>query len=167
MGLVRWSPWQGLFDIERDLDQLMRRPFGASTPWSDRREGTATTWVPAVDVFTRDKDLVVRAELPGIDPEKDVDISFQDGVLTIRGERRYENRDEGVGMIRIESSYGSFQRSVMLPDGVREKDIHANYENGILEVVVPKAGELSSPKKIPVKVASGRRAVTTEGGKRD
>jgi HSP20 family protein len=166
MALVRWSPWQGVFDIERDLDQLMRRTFGAFTPWRDRHEGPGS-WVPAVDVFTRDNDLVVRAELPGIDPEKDVDISFQDGMLTIRGERRHENRDEGDGMIRIESSYGSFQRSIMLPEGVREKDIHATYQDGILEVVVPKAGELASAKKIPVAVGSGRKAVTAKERKRD
>jgi HSP20 family protein len=117
----------------------------------------------AVDVFTRDKDLVVRAELPGIDTEKDVDISLQDGILTIRGERRQEHRDEGSGAYRTEFSYGSFQRSIMLPEGVKEKDIRATYENGILEVVVPRAGELAAPKRIPIEVGARRKALSTRG----
>ncbi len=162
MALVRWSPWQGLFDIQRDMDELTRRVFGSLTP----RGSNGRTWVPAMDVFPRDGDLVVRAELPGIDPEKDVDISFQDGVLTIRGERRDESRHEGEGTYRIESSYGSFERSVLLPEGVKEEDIGATYENGVLEVVVPKAAELTAPKRIPVSVAGGQKALSARGRKR-
>jgi HSP20 family protein len=163
MALVRWSPWQGLYEIQRDMDQLMTRLFGPNT--ASLSSFGRHNWVPAVDVFTRDKDLVVRAELPGIDPEKDVDISFQDGVLTIRGERRQEHQKEEGGTYRSEFSYGSFERSVMLPEGVQEKDIQATYENGILEVVVPKAAELTAPKRIPVQVGSGRKALSARGRK--
>jgi HSP20 family protein len=73
------------------------------------------TWV---DVFHRGDDLVIRAELPGIDPDNDVDITLQEGVLTIRGERRHEERTDGEGVHRFESAVGSFSRSVALPDGV-------------------------------------------------
>src|SRR5688500_7359665 len=115
MALTRWTPWQGLFDMQRDMDLLTKRFFSTSD-WPTVRKG----WVPAVDVFHRDKDLVIRAELPGIDPEKDVEISLDQNVLTIRGERRYEERTSANGGSRFESGFGSFSRSILLPDGVNE-----------------------------------------------
>jgi HSP20 family protein len=167
MALARWSPWQGLFDIQRDMDQLMGRMFGSMRPFTTGRDDLGGGgWVPAVDVFARDKDLVVRAELPGINPDKDVDISLQDGVLTIRGERRQEHRDEGNGIYRTEFSYGSFERSVLLPEGVKEKDIQATYESGILEVVVAGAGELAAPRRIPIEVGGRRKVLSARGRKK-
>ncbi len=164
MALTRWSPWQGLYDMQRDMDVLMRRLAGSFDWPTSFGGGSRRAWVPAVDVFTREGDLVVRAELPGIDPENDVDISLHEGVLTIRGERRHEERVNGSGSYRFESSYGSFERSVLLPEGVKEDDIRATYENGILEIVVPKAGELTGAKKIPIEVGN-RKAITTSGRK--
>jgi HSP20 family protein len=160
MALTRWTPWQGLFDMQRDMDLLTKRFFG-NPDWPTVRKG----WVPAVDVFHRDKDLVIRAELPGIDPEKDVEISLDQNVLTIRGERRYEERSSSNGGSRFESGFGSFSRSILLPDGVKEDDIQATYENGILEVVVPGMLELTEPKRISIAVNSGRQALTTGGEK--
>jgi len=168
LALMRLSPWQDLFDAQRDMDTLVRRFFDRPT-WSlpSSWETPAHSWVPAVDVFNRGDDLVVRAELPGIDPEKDVEISLQDNVLRIRGERRMEERTEGEGTYRLESRYGSFERSVLLPEGVREEDMSATYENGILEVVVPKAAHLDGAKRIPVQAAAGgRRALTARGRKK-
>jgi HSP20 family protein len=159
--LARWNPWQDLFDIEREMSQLMRG-FGTSAP-SAVRNGN---WAPAVDVFSRHGDLVVRAELPGIDPERDIDISVQDNVLSLRGERRHEERSNGDNFYRVETSYGSFQRHIPLPEGVSADDIQASYKDGILEVVVPKAAELSAPKKIPISVGSGRKALTTKGSRK-
>ena len=161
MALTRWTPWQGLFDIPREMDLLTKRFFG-SQDWPTIRKG----WVPAVDVFHRDKDLVIRAELPGVDPEKDVEISLDQNVLTIRGERRYEERSGSNGGSRFESGYGSFSRSILLPDGVKEGDIQASYENGILEVVVPGVLELTEPKRIPIEVTSGAKALTTSAEKK-
>jgi HSP20 family protein len=161
MALVRWNPWQGLFEAQRDMDLLMRR----LTDWPTFGNGGDRTWVPAVDVFHRDRDLVVRAELPGIDPEKDVEITVNDGVLTIRGERRQEERTEDAGTFRYESTYGRFERSVRLPEGVKEGDIQASYENGILEVVVPGVAELTEGRRIPVQVGGRRKALTTRGRK--
>jgi HSP20 family protein len=148
------------------MDLLMRRVFDS---WPGVGAGVGErAWVPAVDVFQRQDDLVIRAELPGIDPEKDVDISVQDGALTIRGERRREERTEGNGSAyRLESSYGAFERSVLLPEGVDVDDIQASYENGILEVLVPGAARLSGARKIPVQAGSKRKALTTRGGKED
>lgn len=159
MALTRWAPFQGLFDMQRDMDLLMRRFMGAG-------EGQRQRWVPAVDVFHREGDLVVRAELPGVDVENDVEITLRDNLLTIKGERRLEQTNgNGNGQVaRFESIYGSFERSVLLPDGVGEDDIQATYENGILEVVVPGVAELTAPKRIPIH-AGGQKAITTTGEK--
>jgi HSP20 family protein len=163
--LMRVSPWQDLFDAQREMDSLMRRFF--ERPSTSLWEAPATTrWVPAVDVFSRGDDLVVRAELPGIDPEKDVEISLHENTLLIRGERRHEKRMEGNGTYRLETRYGSFERAIRLPEGVKEGDISATYENGILEVVVPKAAELGGAKRIPIQANGGRRALTARGRKK-
>ena len=167
LALMRLSPWQDLYDAQREMDTLVRRFFDRPT-WSlpGAWENSRNSWVPAVDVFDRDDDLVVRAELPGIDPDRDVEISVQDNVLTIRGERRMEERTEEDGAYRLESRYGSFERSVLLPRGVKEGDISATYENGILEVVVPRAAQLDGAKKIPVQASGGRKALTAKGRKK-
>lgn len=141
MNLIRWSPWSpfhDLFDMQRE-------------------------WNPAVDVFTRDKDLVIRVEVPGIDPENDVDVTVHEGVLSIHGERRREKHTEGNGGYRFESSHGVFERRILLPGGVKEKDIKAEYDKGVLEIVVSKAAEQAEAKRIPVKVNGGRKALTTRG----
>jgi HSP20 family protein len=164
--LARWNPWRELSDLEREMSDLTRRFFGSGLFTPATRLFNGGTWTPAVDVFAREGDLVVRAELPGVDPEKDIDISFQDGVLTIRGERKLEEKTERDDFYRVESSYGSFQRSIPLPDGVKAEDVRATYENGILEVVIPKAGELTSAKKIPIAVGSERKAISAEGTKK-
>ncbi|MDP8955842.1 MAG: Hsp20/alpha crystallin family protein [Actinomycetota bacterium] len=163
--LTRWNPWRDLFTLEREMSDLTNRFFGSGWFTPLARGTNDHTWAPAVDVFSRDGNLVVRAELAGIDPEKDVDITMQDGVLYIRGERRHEERTERDNYYRFESSYGSFQRAVPLPQGVNADEIQASYQNGILEVVVPKAGELTSAKKIPIAGGNDRQALTTEGHK--
>jgi HSP20 family protein len=164
--LARWNPWQDLFDVEREMSEMTRRFLGSGWLAPSSRGTNGTVWTPAVDVFSRGEDLVVRAELPGVDPDKDIDISFQDGALTIRGERRHEDRTEKDDYYRFESSYGSFQRTIPLPQGVKAQDIKATYENGILEVVIPKVGELSAARKIPVTVGGHRKALTATGRKK-
>ena len=161
MVLTRWNPWQELFDMERQMTQLLKNTLG--TTFTGAR---TQTWAPAIDVFVREGDLVVRAELPGINPENDVDIFVQEGALTIRGERRHEEtHNGGTGYSRYESAYGSFSRTVPLPQGVDADSITATYENGILEVVVPKVAELTAAKKVPITVGQGQKALTTRGRK--
>jgi HSP20 family protein len=164
--LARRNPWRELFDVDREMRDLSRRVFGSGWFAPLAADSGTTAWVPAVDVFSRQGDLIVRAELPGIDPEKDVDITVEDGVLTIKGERRHEEKTKEENYYRFESSYGSFQRSVVLPRDVKADDIAASYENGILQVVVPKAGESSVAKKIPVTAGAAKKALTTEGKKK-
>lgn len=155
---TRWSPWQELLELEREMTDLTQSVFGGSF----NRRGPLTRGfgaVPAVDVLTRDSDLVVRAELPGIDPEKDVDVEVVDGRLRIRGERREEQRSDRDQYVRVESVFGAFERTIPLPERVNADDISATYENGILEVVIPKAAEVGAGKRIPILTAA-RNALT-------
>ena len=153
--LSRLSPWSALTDLERQMDQLVKGMFGTTGFDAFRPQLNGNAWVPAVDVFSRDTDLVIRAELPGVDPEKDVDITVADGMLHIRGQRQSEHRDERKNYFRMETTYGSFERSIPLPEGVAIDDIKATHRNGVLEVVVPGAAQIAPAKRIPVHVEGG------------
>jgi HSP20 family protein len=167
----RWmDPWAHLSEVEGAMNQFMRNFFnggllgdlGNFLP-ALSTSSAATDWIPAIEMLSRGNDLVLRAELPGVDPENDVDIRVEDGVLTIRGERRQEERAEGDQYYRLETHYGAFQRSIPLPEGVNTDDIQATHNHGVLEVVVPGAGQVSSAKKIPIQVGKGgRKAITAE-----
>src|ERR671921_1611991 len=108
-----------------------------------------TGWVPAIDVIQRDEDLVVRAEIPGARPE-DVDITVQNGVLTISGKLEEEREEERQGYLVRERRYGTFRRSLQLPQDVDEDQISARFENGILEIMIPGAAAGREPKRIQV-----------------
>jgi len=109
--------------------------------------------VICVDEFREDSTLVVRAELPGVDPEKDVELSVSDGMLHIEAQRRMEDKEEGKGYLRRELRYGSFARTLPLPEGVTDEDVSATYKDGILEVRVslPESVISKEPKQIPVR----------------
>jgi HSP20 family protein len=167
LALMRLSPWQDLLDAQREMEGFVRGFFDRpNRSMLSSWESPAAEWIPAVDVFKRNGDLVVRAEVPGIDPEKDLDITVRDGMLRIRGERRREDRTESDGTYRSETLYGAFERAILLPQGVKQEDISATYENGILEVVVPKAAQLKEGHRIPVQVNGGRKALAARGGKK-
>jgi HSP20 family protein len=113
--------------------------------------GRGLALTPHMDVTETDKEIVVEAELPGID-EKDVSLSLQDGVLTIRGEKKHERNEEKENYRMMERRYGSFQRSVQLPDTVDEDKIEATFNNGVLKVSLPKRPEaIGKHRKIPIK----------------
>ena len=156
--LSRYNPWSALTDLERQMDQLMKGVFRGAGLGSQQ----AKAWTPAVDVFSRESDLVIRAELPGVDPAKDVDISVEDGVLRIRGQRKSEQRDEGANYFRMETSYGAFERNIPLPDGVNIDDIKAAHKNGVLEVVVPGAAQIAPATRIPVQLEDSGAQHTIE-----
>jgi HSP20 family protein len=165
--LSKLSPWSALADLQQEMDQLMGSVFGGNSleggPRATRQ--AARAWAPAVDVFSRGGDLVVRAELPGVDPEKDVEISVSDGVLHIRGERRTEQRHEDTNYFRMETSYGAFERSIPLPDGIDIDGIKAVHEKGILEVVVPVSAQVAQARKIPVQIqGTGEAQPSIESG---
>lgn len=160
--LARWvSPWSRFTELQRETDQLMRDMLGRLGTVGDApglSAGTgdgAPSWTPSIDVLLRGDDVVVRAEVAGIDPAKDIDISVHDGMLTIRGERRHEDRQENDQFVRLERHYGTFQRTLPIPEGVKIDDIRAEYTDGVLQVVIPGPAQISSERKIPVQVANG------------
>ena len=113
-------------------------------------------FVPITDVFVREEDLVIRVELPGIDPATDVTVSVEDGYLGIRGERKQVGELKDEAYYRLETVYGTFERLIPLPEGTDEGEIEAAYEDGVLEVILPaaaKALEPSKPRTIPIKTA--------------
>ncbi len=121
--------------------------------WPFRRPAVLARWMPEdlikVDEYHENGTLVVRAELPGIDPDKDVELTVTDGMLHIEAERREEEKTEDKGYLRHELRYGSFSRSLPLPEGVTEADVTASYKDGILEIRIP-APQPEPAKKIPV-----------------
>ena len=151
LGLIPWRERRGLTDIDlfrREIDSLFDRFFEG---WPFETTPTETQWVPSVDLSETNKEYIVRAEIPGVDP-KDFDISLNNNVLTIRGERKHEKETKDEDFHRIERVYGSFTRSIQLPGEVNEDKVTANYKNGVLEITLPKAKE-EAVKKIPVKTA--------------
>ena len=143
------SPFRGFYDMQGEMNRMFDEMFGSLARGSRRQLNGNTEWVPAVDVATKDGDIVVRAELPGIKQE-DVDITFHNGVLTISGVRKAEEEKERAGYYVRERRYGSFRRSLALPEGTDESKIHARYENGVLEVTVEGAAAVQEPKRIQI-----------------
>lgn len=128
-----------LFD---EFDNLSRLPTSRQA---------ATLWSPAVEVFERGNDFVIRADLPGLSKD-DVDVDIDNGVLTISGERRSEHEEERQGYFRSERGYGAFSRSIQLPEGVDEDQVNASFKDGVLEVTMPRPqGETSKRRRIDVK----------------
>ena len=152
------SPFRGrgFYDVHGEMNRLFDEMFGGLARRSGARqgEGVADSWSPALDVLHEDGDVVVRAELPGVKPE-DVDITLSRGVLTISGQRKAETEQQGQGYYVRERRYGSFRRSMVLPEGIDESKINARYENGVLEVRIAGAAAVQEPKKIQIQAAEG------------
>ena len=143
MAVLRWDPWNELAALQRDVSELFGRTAGQGTA----RAGAAGL-LPPIDAYQADDGLVVQVELPGLAPE-DVDVTVQDGVLMISGERR---ADTGVGedaWVRRERPTGQFQRSFTLPEGVDPQHIQASFEHGVLQLHVPHPPE-RKPHRIQV-----------------
>ena len=122
--------------------------------------GSPQRWVPAMDLIEADDHFVLRADLPGLS-EEDVSIEVQDNALTISGERKYQREDKDRGWVRVERSFGSFSRSLTLPDGVNPDGIRASFDRGVLEVHIPKPEE-RKPRRIEIGGGNGKPA-TLEG----
>ena len=108
-------------------------------------------WAPAVDIFETENELLLKADLPGIDM-KDIDIQLENGTLALRGQRKFENETKEGGFHRVERSYGTFGRYFTLPDTVDPEHVKADYKNGVLTVKLPKK-ELAKPRQIKVDVS--------------
>jgi HSP20 family protein len=145
------TPFRGFSDLQSEMNRLFDQMLGSLTRRPDGQT-QVSEWAPAIDVLTRDGDLVIRAELPGVRQE-DLDITLQDNVLTISGERKIEEEERRGDYYVREHRYGSFRRSLTLPEGVDESKVHARFENGVLEVTVDGAGAAREPKRIQIEGA--------------
>ncbi len=151
MAIIRWDPFREMTQVQSQLNRLVDQVWG----------GRQESWLPAVDVFDKNDAVVLKAELPGMDPD-DIQIEVDDNVLTIKGERKFEEEVEEERYYRVERRFGSFQRSLALPQGVQADKIQANYEDGILTITVPKAEE-QKPKRIEVKATKTVEAAAGDG----
>ena len=128
-----------------NLIPLVEGFFG--NPSTETGDGSAA-WLPALDVIEGEKEFTVRVELPGVDP-KDLQITVQDNVLTLSGEKKFAREEKGKAYTRTECAYGAFQRTLTLPEGVDADKVSAEGANGVLEIRIPKP-EAATPKRIPV-----------------
>ena len=148
MDLVKWDPFR---DMEHALGRF-NRFLGQPKQTGDRENVTAAEWAPAVDISESEKEFLIKAEVPGI-PKESINVSIHEGILTIKGERMHEKEAKGEKFHRVERSYGRFVRSFTLPDYVEETAVLAEYQNGVLNLHLPKT-EKAKPKAIEVKVKS-------------
>jgi len=151
MALVRWQPFRSPFS---DLDELHRefdRFFDRGIPGKNWLQGfTESPWAPALDVLEHENEVVVKAELPGIDQE-DINLSIVDNTLTLSGEKKHETESNEEGHYRRERVFGSFQRSINLPAYVDADKVTATYKEGVLDIRLPKREEAKT-KKIKIKL---------------
>lgn len=148
--LTRWDPFRDLSTLQDRIDRLFQDTLGRTRGDFSTEGLEGAAWAPAVDILEKGDDLVLRADLPGVEP-KDVEINVQDGTLTLKGERKWESDVKEDNFRRVERVYGSFVRSFALPQTVDADKVEAEYRNGVLEVKLPKRPE-AKPKQVKVAV---------------
>ena len=156
---MRKDIWTDLVEVDRPFADLFRGLFTplAYRPWLTATHGRP--YPPVTDVFDRNGDIVVRVELPGIDPAKDVTVSLDDGELTVKGERKQDQEIKEEGFYRKESTFGYFERHIAVPEDMKESDIKATYSDGVLEVLIPKPKTTAGkPKAKVIPVAPAKPA---------
>ena len=146
MNTIRYEPWSVLRRFQDDINRLFEE--GAGEYGGDGTRVATSQWAPAVDIKEEQDRFVLLADLPGVDP-KDIEITMDRGVLTVKGERTAEERDERHGYRRVERVHGTFHRRFSLPDTVDAERISATGKNGVLEIVIPKQDEVQ-PRRISV-----------------
>lgn len=149
MAIVRWwDPWRDMSTLQERVNQLFE---DASPAGRGREEAPGSAlWSPSVDIYETDEAVVMKAEIPGVAKDQ-VSVEVKDGLLTLRGERKFEKEVKEENYHRVERSYGSFQRSFTLPTSVDQEKIGASLVDGVLEVRLPKR-KVAKPKQIQVKV---------------
>ena len=155
--------WNEMIALERRFDDFVREQLGprARMSFPSLPTGLQEPFIPSTDVLTRGEMTVIRLDLPGIDPEKDVKVTVSDDELVVSGERKHKEEVKEDNFYRMEASYGSFERHFPLVEPVAEKDVKVQYEDGVLEIVfpAPKATPSAKAKEIPIKfrkVRSGK-----------
>jgi HSP20 family protein len=146
--MVRWEPFRDLVALQDRMNRLFDESYrrtGTEEDWA-----LGGSWAPAVDIYEQEGNIVLKAELPGVDP-KDVDVRVENNVLTLRGERQFDNEVKRENYHRVERSYGTFTRSFTLPNVVDTGNIKAEYKDGVLRMTLPKREE-AKPRQIQINV---------------
>ena len=146
MDLIRWNPAREMFTLRNRMNDLFDDFFAPVARKND--DASFWNWNPAVDIYENDDNIVIKAELPGID-KKDLAVDVKDQRLTIKGERKTENEVKEDNYYRRERTYGRFERSFTLPADVDADKVKADYTDGVLKVEIPKPAK-QKPKKITV-----------------
>ncbi|HEV8587302.1 MAG TPA: Hsp20/alpha crystallin family protein [Pyrinomonadaceae bacterium] len=157
MTITRYDPFRDLRSLQDEVNRL----FTGNVARTFDDEGIARgSWNPSVDIYENKEQIVLEAELPGMNRE-DFDLSIENNVVTLRGERRFEKKDDTDNYHRVERAYGSFTRSFTLPNTVTAEGATADYRNGVLRVTIPKREETKA-RRIEVKGESGEEPKTIE-----
>ncbi len=145
MAIIRWEPFREMVTLREKMNRLFE---DAVVGQREEKDLVSSTWSPSVDIFETENEIVLTAELPGIE-DKDIEIKLDDNTLTLKGERQLEKETQEENYHRIERSYGSFYRSFTLPNYVDQDKIKAEHEHGVLKVFIPKKLE-SKPRSVKV-----------------
>lgn len=156
MSIIKYDPFRELRSLQDEMNRLFLTNFSRGEE-SDLMRGA---WSPQVDIFENQDQIVLEAELAGMKPEN-VEISIENNVLTLHGERKFEKKDEGDNFHRVERSYGSFTRSFTLPPTVQSENANAEFENGVLRLTLAKREE-AKPRRIEIKAGGGTEPKTIE-----
>lgn len=149
MAIVRWDPFRDLLNLQDEVNSLFRRSFMRGTEVPAEVEARVT-WAPALDMHESAEAITVEVEVPGLDA-KDIDISLEDDILHIKGERKFSDEVKEEDYHRIERAYGYFERNIPLPRKVDEEKVTASVAGGVLSIQLPKAAE-ARPKQITIEV---------------
>ena len=152
MAIVRFEPFRDLLTLQDRMNRIFDQSLRSNQPG----EEPLSNWAPAVDIYETDKEIVLKADLPGVNPA-DVDVRVQNNILTVHGERRLEKEVQEDNYHRVERAYGTFTRTFTLPNTVNAEKIAAGYENGVLRIAMPKREE-ARPKQIKIAVTASKAA---------
>ncbi|HEY6695976.1 MAG TPA: Hsp20/alpha crystallin family protein [Solirubrobacteraceae bacterium] len=155
MTIVRWEPFRELSTLQNEMNRLFNTVFDAPSPANGG--STLRRWMPAMDLVETADHFVLRADLPGMSQD-DVKIEFEDGTLTVSGERKAEHESKNEGYYRVERAFGAFSRSLTLPQGIDPEAVTANFENGVLEIRVPKPEE-RKPRRIEIGGSGAQKTI--------
>jgi HSP20 family protein len=141
MAITRWDPFRDLGILQERMNRVFED--AAVRGWKNDEPSATTSWSPAVDIYETDNEIMVQAELPGID-RKDIALQLENNVLTLKGDRRFEKETNQENYHRIERSYGGFSRAFTIPTIVDEDKIRADYRDGILKIALPKKEQVKA-----------------------
>jgi len=141
MAITRWDPFRDLGLLQERMNRVFED--AAVRGWKNDEPSATTSWSPAVDIYETDNEIMVQAELPGVD-RKDIALQLENNVLTLKGDRRFEKETNQENYHRIERSYGGFSRAFTIPTVVDEDKIRADYRDGILKIALPKKEQVKA-----------------------